>query len=717
MATNNTVNYTINLNGNAYNGVVQLSNAVNQTLNPAMRESESLFKKVGNACFWLNSIFDMVGRTVGRVVGKLSEFEQAGRAQAEAETKLAQVMRNTMGDDIVRRYGNVEAALNRQRKAVENLSLSFKELPGKVEIPVGLKPEVTDTESLSKAFETAMERIRKLTADQQRKGVIGDEIQIAGAQELARNVTQFSTLEKLIPVMNDLTAQQQGYNATQEGAVGNARMLGRALQGNIMLLERSGYQFTEAQKRVMKTGDEAQKAAVLAEVLSQKVGGVNEALANTPEGRVVQLNNAYGDLQERLGGLWANLKDSLFPVFDGLIQRADGLIDVIEEKIGAAKEWIAGAVAWLSDVWNGIKEPVMNTVSSLWTSLRTIVGNIVNSIAGIVRNNITLIRGIVGAIGWTIRTVVNVLAWVSGLVTGFVNFLSGAAPIVLGFAGAYGILTLATKAQAIEQSILNGATLLGVGIGKLLAGIISFVNVLMAATPVYWVIAGIVALAGVITFLAIKVKGWGTLWEAVVNFAKHTFTAFTYLVQQKWNVMTNGLMIGLDKIKEAWYKFRKAVGIGDESENDTALAKIAQDVKARQQKIADGSKQIREELKAARDSWKGVDLKWDKKVTAKDAVAKIKADLGITDQSAVTNIVNDQSSGDTELNNELSDASTRISSGGKNIKNINITINDGLVHGVQNYFNGSDDNPESASDFMWRLANALQLVVNDVNYD
>jgi len=91
MATNNTVNYTINLNGNAHNGVVQLSNAVNQTLNPAMRESESLFKKVGNACFWLNSIFDIVGRTVGRVVGKLSEFEQAGRAQAEAETKLAQV--------------------------------------------------------------------------------------------------------------------------------------------------------------------------------------------------------------------------------------------------------------------------------------------------------------------------------------------------------------------------------------------------------------------------------------------------------------------------------------------------------------------------------------------------------------------------------------------------------------------------------------------------
>ena len=93
MATNNIVNFTVNFNGNAYNGVVQLSNAVNQVLNPAVKETTSLFEKVGNACFLLNSIFDMVGRTVGRVVGKLSEFEQAGRAQAEAETKLAQVMR------------------------------------------------------------------------------------------------------------------------------------------------------------------------------------------------------------------------------------------------------------------------------------------------------------------------------------------------------------------------------------------------------------------------------------------------------------------------------------------------------------------------------------------------------------------------------------------------------------------------------------------------
>ena len=50
------------------------------------------------------------------------------------------------------------------------------------------------------------------------------------------------------------------------------------------------------------------------------------------------------------------------------------------------------------------------------------------------------------------------------------------------------------------------------------------------------------------------------------------------------------------------------------------------------------------------------------------------------------------------------------------MKNFNITINDGLVNGVQNYFNSSSDDPSSASDFMWRLSNALQMILNDVNY-
>jgi hypothetical protein len=64
----------------------------------------------------------------------------------------------------------------------------------------------------------------------------------------------------------------------------------------------------------------------------------------------------------------------------------------------------------------------------------------------------------------------------------------------------------------------------------------------------------------------------------------------------------------------------------------------------------------------------------------------------------------------------LEDASTTISAGGKSVKNFNITINDGLVKEVVNNFNSSDDDPASASLFMEKLSDALQTIVNDVNY-
>ena len=72
MATN-TATFTINLDGNAYQGVVQLTNAV-QKLNGDVAQSQSLFVRFGEFAYRLNNIMQLVGNTVGRVVGKLSEF-------------------------------------------------------------------------------------------------------------------------------------------------------------------------------------------------------------------------------------------------------------------------------------------------------------------------------------------------------------------------------------------------------------------------------------------------------------------------------------------------------------------------------------------------------------------------------------------------------------------------------------------------------------------
>ena len=561
--SNNTVKFTINIDGNAVKNISALQQETDK-LNITAEKTESLFNRIGRACINLNQIYTTLAGSIGGIVNKLNNYEQLTTAQVEAETKLAQVMRNTMG-----------------------------------------------------ASREEMQSILDLASAQQKLGVIGDEVQLAGAQELGTYLTKADTLKKLMPVMNDMVAQQYGMNASQESAVNIATMMGKVMDGQVGALSRYGYKFDEAQEKILKFGTEEQRAATLAEVVSSAVGGVNEALASTPEGAMKQISNSIGDLQERIGKLWLRLKTSLLPVFDRIYVRLEQLVT-----------WMEG----------------------LGTTLRNF--------------------------GDTI------------------NFLS---PILLGLLGAIGAVIITVKALVIWETICTTAT-------KLWAGAQAILNAVMTANPVGLVIAGIVALIGVIVFLCVKIKGWGTLWDAVVTFAKETFFMFVEAVKLKYTTMINGIMIGIDKLKEAWYKLKLLLGKGDEIENNRALKEISDDIERRKKAISGGAKEVAKHAQAAANAWKGVSLSFDKSKTLKGVTKDLQASLGlgITDNTKT-------------INNDLSTSSETISAGGKNIKNFNITIGS-LIGENTNMFQSSHDSPETAGDFMEKLSMALQMIVNDVNY-
>jgi hypothetical protein len=277
-------------------------------------------------------------------------------------------------------------------------------------------------------------------------------------------------------------------------------------------------------------------------------------------------------------------------------------------------------------------------------------------------------------------------------------------PLFTMFGNAIAFVTNAQKMQALWAGICATAT-------KVWVGVQGFLNLALWACPVTWIVAGIIALIAVIAFLAIKIKGWGTLWEAIVGFITNITKGFVEIIKHLFTSMVNGIMIAIDKIKIGWYKFKEAVGIGDSSENKNMIAQINADVEARKKAIVDGAKKVIEYQKAAFKSWEKVDLKWDKKVTLKSTTDKLKAQLGINDNTTQT--VNNNN---TDLSNNLSTASESINAGGKTVKNFNITVNDGLIKQVDNHFAGSGDNPETAGDFMFRLSQALQMILNDVNY-
>ena len=144
------------------------------------------------------------------------------------------------------------------------------------------------------------ESIEALISSQEKLGVVSKTAQLGGTQELSTYLTKKETLEKLIPVMNDMIAQQYGINASQESAANIATMLGKVMDGQTGALSRYGYKFDEAQEKILKYGTEEERCAVLTEVVTSSIGGMNEALGQTDAGKMAQLSAALEDTQARI---------------------------------------------------------------------------------------------------------------------------------------------------------------------------------------------------------------------------------------------------------------------------------------------------------------------------------------------------------------------------------------------------------------------------------
>lgn len=149
----------------------------------------------------------------------------------------------------------------------------------------------------------AVQSTLQLASAEQKAGVVGDEVQLAAAQQLATYTKYPGTVNKMLPAINDLLVQQKGLNGTQEDATALANLFGKAMMGQTGALKRAGITFTEAQEKVLKYGTEEEKAAMIAEVVKDNIGDMNEAFAKTDAGKIQQAKNALGDMGEQIGAV------------------------------------------------------------------------------------------------------------------------------------------------------------------------------------------------------------------------------------------------------------------------------------------------------------------------------------------------------------------------------------------------------------------------------
>lgn len=251
MAGKSTISITFKLDGdgNGFKTLAQDANGLKQAITATLSEAKQLKGNVINFAALATGI-DAAQRSFGQLQSLMGDLSKSYQQQEIAETQLTTVMRQRMG--------------------------------------------ATDEEIAS---------IKQLASEQQKLGVIGDEVQLAGAQQVATFLKEKSSIDTLLPAMNNLLAQQHGVNSTTNDAVSVANLMGKAMQGQVSALTRVGITFSEAEAQVLKYGTESERAAVLAQVITNNVGDMNAQLAATDSGKQAQLANKIGDIKEQLGAL------------------------------------------------------------------------------------------------------------------------------------------------------------------------------------------------------------------------------------------------------------------------------------------------------------------------------------------------------------------------------------------------------------------------------
>lgn len=332
----------------------------------------------------------------------------------------------------------------------------------KVQVEAETKLETVMKQRMN-ASASSIQSVKDLTAAQQELGVVGDEVQMAGAQQLATFLKSDTALKSLIPAMNDLAVQQNGVNVSSGNMVSIGNLMGKVMAGQTSALKKVGITFDESQEKILKYGTEEERAAVLAQVITDNVGHMNQEIAKTDDGKQQQFKNTLGDLQEVIGGKLIPLQTMYYGV-------------------------LATVGTYL-----------VNNIVPIIESIFTYIGDLATKFA----ENKSLIDLLVGAL--------------EVLTAGFIAFKSVAVitSVISSFQQAQLTLALFTASQGgatVAQGLFNGSLTIGETLVALFTGKVTLaqlasegwtaaqgaLNAVLSANPIGIVVTAIVALIAII---------------------------------------------------------------------------------------------------------------------------------------------------------------------------------------------------------------------------
>ena len=358
-------------------------------------------------------------------------------------------------------------------------------------------------------------------------GIVGDDVAVAGAGQLAIYKLKAEQIKTILPVIDDMVAKEKGFNGTQEDAIAMADVFGKAVEGKTKGLVKYGVSLTDAEEKLFKTMKREQRAEFLNKKLTAAIGGTNKALRETDEGKIVAAKGAWGDMQAELGkklmpklAAIAEWFHSKIPTIQDFIL---SLADKVEELVTRAEPYITQ----IKDMFGKIFEKVKPALEETWQILSN-AGTVAIDIAQGIINNWDRISPVVYTLVGAIAAYKLVMfgAWV------YTTAMVAITKVKMAWDAAQ---AAATETLTVKQWLLNAA---------------------MNANPIGFVITAIALLVGGIWLLC---KNWDLvkkktieLWKKLDNNPLGKVLKFIIKFGNPVGAMINAFLFLKDVITQNW---------------------------------------------------------------------------------------------------------------------------------------------------------------------
>ena len=325
-------------------GMAEDIQSVQEQLNRSMSEFEArasgLESKISTAVGSLISV-----ATVKKTFDYMDDCTEAFNTQLNAETQLISVLANMLDEDYVAQFelettADTTGAIN-EINAIQN---SVDE----VVVPVSAE---------SRALVAAFDQITEKASEIQSRGIYGDEAMIAAGAEFATYFKDTNAIEMMMDTLADYAMGMTGGGEVDTNSMVNyATNLGKIMTGSYDAMTKKGFEFTEAQKAIIEgeatreqiintlgadyadMSEDMQAAAAITQVIDESWSGLYETMSDTPQGKIIQMTNAWGDMKEMIGG-------QLYPY-------TIRFIDVITQNWSTIEGGISGIVIGLGTMLN-----------------------------------------------------------------------------------------------------------------------------------------------------------------------------------------------------------------------------------------------------------------------------------------------------------------------------------------------------------------------------